>query len=821
MPHASQPTIQSRIQLGALALAVSFLALLPWWHNHDYLRDFYDYGLFVNVNARLAEGQRPFVDFTTPAQSGAFLLNYAAESLGGGTYLGMTRGAAALIALGGVGLTLMLARRFNPFVAALLALAIIAGSASQHTIIFYNPVGVIAMALTVWSFAVAPLLRRSTLGWHLLAAAGLFLGGVNKINFHLLACVMAFGWVLYAWGAQKAAASRALLTVAFIAAFGFLLPVALEIAWTGAGWRVWSYNVVELPLSARGGRISALFSPALYLTTLHNYYGQLRVPQVGLLGVLMPLVAVVAAWGKTAATGQKWRVGFLILAGLLAAFASSTLLLTNNEISYVTFAAALVITVGLWLGFEVEPRRGWFAAGLLLPALILAAAGGESAWRGDRSQFGHDREPRAMYVRGEQSGGEFHYLQGLHIPTRLAGSLTDLADWRRKLPGDESTKIYYGPGAEWLGHIWPAKNVKGLPLIAAAFDGQRESDLLKREVISGSAFHYLLVVEAWDYWTDAVKDQINLTTVKQRLSGGFMLYQKLPLGTLSAHPLEFMYDGFGGNVDSLRVTSDLPMHTLSDQRPFLGIEHGAGKVEVGTPCNRISAEYVLARPAGGAPGAFTVNLAVYARMSEALLPRWQADITLPEGVNELVVPIDQIDGSGLPLTFAVAIPPESAGKVRAGWRAFQLWDMPDRGEPPPILRASTADLLRAGDDVRTVLVPASMQDATIYLRNGRLLDGALLMPWGSEVWIQPQGLYTDIKISAQLQEVQGNAIPNFLVVYYKGGRLEPFAPTRDAASGTVRFTAWTPQPGGWIGILTDHQPGSPSMRVKIEAATRH
>jgi hypothetical protein len=519
---------------------------------------------------------------------------------------------------------------------------------------------------------------------------------------------------------------------------------------------------------------------------------------------------------------HQWhRTVFLILAGLLAAFASSALLLTNNEIAYVTFAAALVIAIGLWLGFEVKPQGGWFVAGILLPALILAVAGWESAWRGERSQFGHDIEPRTAYWRGETCGGDFHYLQGLNIPPGLAHSLVGLAAWRSKLPADEHPRVYYGPGAEWLGHVWPTNYVKGLPLVAAAFDGQRENDLLRREVISGNTFSHLLSVEAWDHWNAEVQDLLSLTTVKQRLNSVYMIYRKLPPGTLSARPIEFMHTGFDSNVDSMRIISSLPMQTLADKRRFLGTAAGEGKVEVGTPCHRMSAEYVLTRSVPGASGAVSVNLAIYARMGEGLLPRWNRTVTLPDGADELVVPTEQIDGSGLPLTFTVSIPEEATGKVFAGWRAFQLMDTPNREETPPILRPSVADLLAAGTDVRTVLVPATLQDAPIYLRNGWAQDGALLMPAGSEVWIQMQGLYTDIKISAKLHELQGNALPDLKIVYYKGGRLEQFSPVRDAATGTMHFAAWTPENGGWIAILADPQPGSPSMLVKIEAATRH
>lgn len=820
MPPTAKPSLQSRLKIGALGIAVCLIALLPWWRNHGFLRDFYDYGLFINVNARLTAGERPYADFTTPAQSATFLLNYAAESVGGGTYLGMTRGAAALILLGGMGLMLVLARRFSPWVAALLSLAIVTGSASQHTIVFYNPLGVLAMALVVWSFAVAPLLRLETLGWHLVAAAGLLLGGTNKINFHLLACAMALGWTIHAWVVQKPAAPRVFLTVAFIGIFGLALPIGLEIAWTGAGWSGWFYNVVQLPLDARGGRISYLFSPKLYLSTLHDYYGVLRVPPIGLIGVLMPLIAIGAAVRRATTTGRGLRLVLQILAGLLAAFASSALLLTNNEIAYVTFAAALAISVGLWLGFNLEPRGGWFAAGVLLPAVILAAAGWESAWRGQRSQFGHDGEPRARYVRGEQAGAEFRYLTGLHVPPSLVGSLAELAAWRRQLPNDEATRIYYGPGVEWLEHIWPARNVKGLPLVASAFDGQRETTLLEREVIGGNSFRYLVALEAWDHWNAEVQDQLTRKTLKQRLGGVLMIYRKLRPGTVTARPLEFIYGGLGGNVDGTRLITTMPMQTLAGNRRFLGIERGEGRLEVDTPCYRMLAEYVLARAMHGDSGAVTVHLAIHANMSGSLLPRWNADIVLPEGVDELVVPTDLIDGSGLPLVFTVAIPGHSAGRVRAGWRGFHLVHTVEREEGPPMLQSGVAALVPAGESARAALLPASLRNAPSYIRNAWSEDGALLLPSGGEVWVRLSGQYSDIKVSAKLREVKTGATPRLQVVYYKGGRLERFVPSLDPAAGRAQFSAWSPENDGWLGILADPQPGTPSITVKVDTATR-
>ena len=41
--------------LVTMAVAV---ALLPWWRNHGYLRDLYDYGVILKANARIAAGER-------------------------------------------------------------------------------------------------------------------------------------------------------------------------------------------------------------------------------------------------------------------------------------------------------------------------------------------------------------------------------------------------------------------------------------------------------------------------------------------------------------------------------------------------------------------------------------------------------------------------------------------------------------------------------------------------------------------------------------------------------------------------------------------
>lgn len=809
--------MSSRWKITLWCAAVVAVALVPWMRNHDYLRDFYDYGMFVNVNARLDAGQKPFVDFTTPAQSATFVLNHLAERLGGGSYVGLTRGAATLIVLIGVALVALLARRWPPALAAVFGFAIVACSASQHTIIFYNPIGVFAMALVVWSFAVAPVWSWEQRGWHALAAAGLLLGGLNKINFHLLSCAMALGWLV--WGAIEARASwrRIGATLALIVVFGGVLPLAIELAWTGADWRTWYHNVVQLPLGARGDRVGLLKDARVYFSTLHDYYGSMRLAQSGLVVLLLPLGAVIAAW-FTADADRPWmRRGFALLAGVCGALAGAALLLTNNEIAYLTIAAALVMLAGLWLGFRLPVHGWWPRLALGLPALIVGLSGWESAWLGQRSQFGHAQDPRAEYVAGETLGPEFAYLRGLHIPPGMARSLVAFAHYRRAMPS-EADRVFYGPGVEWLERIWPAPKVRGMPLIASAFESEREMRLLEDNVISGGPYGHILVVEAWNSWPLAVQIAFFRGFSMERIGNGFFLYHRLRPGVLWARPLNF-YEHIGGNVESTRLISHMPKERLADGRLFVGIDRGSGELEIAASNNRSSAEAVLRRRSpGGAVG--PVRFEAFAAAGEARFPRWSREITLPENQDELVVPTGQIDASGHHLLLRVTVPAESAGAVTAGWREPRLWDTVERASRPPLLQEGVTPISPAPKGFEEGLLPATLRGSGMLVRDPQFVDGKFWLNSGGELWIPLPAIFRRIDIKAHAAGSPPGTVPQLRVAYYKGGRLEMFIPQVDEPNNTARFSAWSCEAGGWLAILADPHRGMPPFTVEIVAAER-
>jgi len=804
----------SRSLLPLLLAGGVLLALLPWWRNHGYLRDFYDYGLFIKVNARLDAGQKPWADFTTPAQSASFLANYFAEKLGGGTYRGMTYGAAALIVAGLLTLGGLLARRGSPISAAIVATAVVICSAAQHTIIFYNPLGVLALALVTWSFAVAPLLRRETWGWHVAAGVGLVLGGLNKINFHLLGCAMAVGWLLWAVVQRRASWRDLALSLGFVGVAGGLVPVALELLWSGAGWQTWFYNVLELPLQARGGRLALLADAKLYFETLHDYYGPLRLPQAGAIILGLPLAAGVFAWWSGRRAGF-WRAAFALGAGIAAGLGGALLLLTNNEIVYLSLAASLVLAVSVWLGFGLELRGPSCAVVVLAPALLCAVTGWESAWQGQRSQFGHAQDPRGDYVDGGQLGAEFSYLHGTRVPPGWGESLRHAAQWRLDLPEHERDAIYIGPGLEWLERVWPVRLERGLPLVLAGFDGEREVGAVERQLAGPGGLPHYLVVEAWDFLPSRLGELLHWRFEKERLGTVFFGYSRLPidvLGRRSAH----MPSEIGGNVDPSLVATQMPAQQLADGRRFRGVADGTGSLELLARHNRSSAEAVIRRVPGAPRTTGVVRFWVQAVNGAARYDRWAKEVTLPADQEEMVLRTPEIDASSLPASYSVETP---TGLI-AGWRDLRLSDSITIAGPPPRVAPVSASARFAGVEFAQHLHGGRMGESQVWVRQALLRDGTCLLAPGGEVWIQLRGLYSRIEVVTRAV-AGGDGQPRTRVLYYKGGRMEHYYPEPGTERGLQRTRVWSPENDGWLAIINLAGNETGIVRVEITAAERN
>jgi len=794
-------------------------ALLPWMRNHDHLKDFYDYGLVVAGNARILAGEAPYADFTTPIQTATFLLNLGAEQAGGGTFVGMTWGAAAFIAVSLAGLFLLLGRHWPSAAALAVATAITCASAAQHTIIWHNTVGVFALALVAWGSAVAPRWERRAIGWNLVTAAGLMLGGLNKLNFHLVALAIAVGWILNDRRRGGTNERWLIRSLGAVLAFGVVLPLATELAMTGADLRRWIYNVIELPFSARSSSLALIFDGRFFLAPAHEYYGALLLPYGGFFNLLIPACFVGAAWRQAGQAGLAPRV-LVVAAGLLAALGGWALLATNHEIDYVAMAAGLVMVVSLWLGFRVPARGPWFIVGVWIPALLLGVAGWWSAWSGQRSQFGHANEPRSEYVDGGSLGADFGYVRGLRIPPGTAASLAAATAWRAQLPAEERSAIHYGKGLEWLERVWPVTKVPRLPLWMheGTSYGRTESALLRASLAADGAFRYLLVPEAWDTWEVDIRRDLAENFQKIQMGPRWFSYLRLPPGAVHAQPLEFLRT-FGGNADTTRLRSAMAIRELPDGRSFLGVKAGTGEMRLTLSSHRASGEAVLWRTGAGPAGA-RVRFEVHAVNQSERYLRWSTEVEVPADDRPVFIPC-HCDASGLPLAFVVAVPPALAGQVMAGWRGPTITHAIDGPAEPPILVPGAAALAETGPDFCAALLPGTWGPARVMVRNCWFAGGRVVLPPGGEIWIKLSGLYSSLEVSfARTTGLREPADPVLRMVYYKGGRVEVLHNLAVPIDAPAKASAWSPETDGWLGLLAVPGGATEAVAVRIEAFSR-
>ncbi|HUL51847.1 MAG TPA: hypothetical protein VLT83_00425 [Opitutaceae bacterium] len=809
-PADASPSGRPRWILAAGMALVAAAALLPWLRNRGYVRHFFDYGLVIAGVTRIEEGERPYRDFSTPNQSGAFVFNLAAEKLGGGTYQAMTLGAGIFIALSVCLLAGMLCRRWLPLASLAVAAAVVCAGVSQHTIIWYNSVGVVCLALAAWGAARAPVLRREDAGWHAVVAAALLVGGVTKLNFQLVALAVTGGWALRAGWTRRAAWTRVGVTLVFVGIFGAVLPVAGELAWTGATPALWWHNAVSMATPERAENLAAALRPDFYLRPVHDHYGPLRLPQTGLLGVLLTAAAVMAAWRRRAEEKDRCDRRLLIAAGLLALGGGAGLLATNYEIDYVGMAAWLALAAGLWLGFEVPSRGAAFYGGLVLPALLVAAISWESAWRGQRSQFGYSSAPRGAYRDGGAVDPDFAYLRGTFLPPEECESLADLARWHRIQPPVGG--VLYGPGLEWLERAWPVAKVPRLPLAIrwGATCGPRESAALAAALRPGGELPTVLVSLPEDLWRGESLAVLARSFTRTQLAPQIVLYERGHPKPIPGEPGEVL-GKIGGNVDPRLLSAWMAPQADGRGGDFLGVTRGDGALAVTAPCRRATNEAVLRRRGTAEGPAIAIRFWVNAQRADgAERTIWEKFVDLPAGEPGLVVPCGELDAAGLSLVFRVSVPATAAGRVAAGWRGPTITHAVDGPAEPPRLRKATLPEVPVDPAMLAALFPTGWRPDQVVVRGGRLTDAGCELPPGGEIWTRVPGVLTEYSgLAGETSGRSGAPTPAVRVVWYKGGRLqfESQGVLRES-DHRMEFRAWSAEPDGWFGILADADPAT-------------
>jgi hypothetical protein len=820
----SAPLVQKPVKWWAWVVVAGILVLVmaPWWRNHGYLRSFFDYGVVMGGIGRIDQGQRPYVDFISPIQTGWYVLNGLAEKAGGGTFQAMTLGGAACTLVSLAALMGLLARRWSLPLAAVVAGGLVAATASQHTLIWYNSWGVVLVAVAAWAGAMAPVLRRETWGWHLLLGVALFFGGINKINMQLMAVGLAMGWAVQAGLTGRATWGRVGATLTYYLGWA-ALPVGAEMIWTGASFATWWHNVIALPAASRSGLVLQAFSIDFLIRPFHDYYGPLLLRKGGLICAIATVLTVAAICRKTWREAGWWKKILPVAGGAVAVLGGVVLLTTNMDIIYIGVAGWLALLIALWLGYDLPARGGWFYGAIVAPVILVGSLAWCSAWEGQRSQFGHSAEPRSAYVDGAQAGPEFAYLKGTRVPPEMADSLQAMARWRQSLGEEKRRRHFFGPGTEWAARFWPAMWTPGLPIYVHPGNSLGSAEAARLlALVNSDEVEAITVSEVLDFWSLDVwpgRDRFYIIHryLRRPVGGMFGVYERTR-SRVSVAPVWFTR-AFGGSVDARFLVSDASLEVRSDWHMFLGIREGHGEMKLTLPTNRLSGQVILRRVEGAPRIPVSAHFMIHAQENATTrFERWSHQLDLPAEQDEAVADY-AIDSSHMPAIFTVDIPPAMVGTALAGWAGLRIQHTGGDGpDEPAWLYHSEAPITQLDEAALARLLPAGWRPEKAFMRNGRVTDAGVEFTGGGELWLRVRGVVTRYAGTA-VATPQGDR-PTVRGMWYNSGRLEVFSEMQVRANDlTADFHGWGGEPGGWLVIAVEPGQRVTTVTMRIHQVT--
>jgi hypothetical protein len=504
-----------RLVFWGAAAVVGGLMWLAWWRNHALLRDFIDYGLVMAAVGRMQAGERPYVDFLTPIQTLQFTLNAWAEAVWGPRYLSLTY-AGVVFALGSfAGLTWVLVKPLGRWVALLVAGTVVVASSTQHTIIWYNAMGVTWLAAVVWLAAGRSETERGErLRWIAILAV-LWLGGMTKLTYQAAALAFAMLFAVQAAVRGEWTWRRAVGRGASYVGAGTVLPLATEMAYTGASFQQWAYSVVQMA-GSRVDLLKTLMTPVHYRWTPHDYYKPMFFHFVGLWGVaLLVVIGGLVARGL-GRSGRGRGVEWVFLAASLSGawICGGVLLATNFEIAYLAGAAWLAMAAGIVVAFAGRSGAGGVDRAtkgvLAAAALSLAVPAWISAWEGARAVWAPGEMDRADLVSTDGLPAEFGYLRGMKINTARRAALMELAEKKAgwDAQGIPGSSYYFINGTEWLVRVVPEARHRGLPLwlFRGTTITENEVERINGLLTRGATVQVIVEDEAWDVAYQGIRE---------------------------------------------------------------------------------------------------------------------------------------------------------------------------------------------------------------------------------------------------------------------------------------------------------------------------
>lgn len=827
------PTSESDVRRGRaqktgllLLLLVLLGATLCWARNRDILSELYDYSSMIAAAGKVEAGLRPYADFRSTMQSASYVLESLVEIIAGRSYLGLTWGGLALSLAGAFTIFGLLWRRFGAVFAALIAGAFTWAGFAQHVIIFYNPVGLLCLAVVCFGLIEIPGPRAWKVPRTWLVLAALVLGGANKINFQALALGLATLLILRAAVAGEITWRRLGLWWAALLGFGVAAPFGLELWWTGATLHQWYFNVVELA----HGRVKLLpqvLSLHPYLVPAHPLYKHVLFRPLPAAGLIALILITIAAWRRIPAliavqsrpVWRAWGLRGILLALALAAVGGGVLLtITNIEIITLTSLGVVVGVVMLAGSFGIARSRSVRAI-LLAACGLWMVVGGYAAWVGARVLFGRESLDRSTYVRLTHPPPELAYLKGVRLDANLYHSLMLTADELDKIRQARGTlsHVWFAQGMEWLERDSPDTIMRGMPVWYEVGASLRPHDgPWLRAHLAAKDTDRIFVNPSWENWPPRFRNWLHASFRAVNLGGYARLYERrndvrvpsVPATFSEQEPLALIE-----RTDSqihLRATRTEARHEVGFHGSPWGDFYGTngGWTWFWPQPSRIVEGTLVAEARQASDHPVEVRWRIIASPKQNKQVLWSGQYQLTASSGPMRAPF-RVAPNGRPLAFEII----AGDGVIAGWRQMRIEDVDLGGqvstEPPPGLILPTA--------AETLKTP---EGATAWRRlppgwNTPPVGGWQATPF--EVWMPDLSNAPSWQATLAIKPAhQANGVtPIIMLLWYKAGRLglqTQMAPP--VTEGTFTIQGRLPDTGGVIGIVV--RPASAGQPLNAE-----
>lgn len=805
MAFSSAPKFTRQTWFSGLTIVLLAFAIVALWQrNRDILRDVFDYSPMIAAAGKVEAGLKPYTDVRAPMQSAVYLLNYGAERIFGRNYLGLTWGGLVLALGGALLIRGLVGRRLGPVAATGVAFAVAAAGPLQHEIFFYNSIGIFCFSAVLLGLAAEPQLRPGR-SWRSAAICGaLFLGGIDKLNFLGATLVLAGLLSAAAWTSGRITLGAAGRNVLWLALCGCALPLAFELAWTGATFSQWLENVVLLP-SARYGYLSLALDWRMYVQPVYDFHHHLLVRGIGGIGLVLLLATGAWLW-REAKRNRRPLIDWLARGLLVAvgAVMGALLMVTNHETVVLTSLAYPVLATAcyiLWCDVG-QPAGRWLGWSVGSAILLWAVVGSYAAWHGSRVLYAPNPPARSSYVRLESAAPALAYFNGVRLLPdqidaweRVAAKLKALEDPADKLPG-----VIFGPGMEWLERAYPESILRHAPLWYDAGTTLREKDTEYFRGLLGNGERRLIAQRGWQNWTAGIAALFARDYRQESVSARDVLYHPrgarppgvAPVSDVILPPDAFR-DATGGNilVTSTRASEGMMLQSEAFGAarssnwswPF-GIYDAAGKA--------------VARLQPGVTATGVVTFRAIAGDPENGELLWEVPMSLGPDRREVALPFILQPG-GRPVWLQTEVSAAAAGKFFGGWRETRIThtNEQDRSPPPPF-----------GCGLSRIWPVASepVADQVWFGREGQSLSGEGWAALPAEDWRRDTMQSGKLSVTAEFTPDPANPGDHLVVTlaWYRGSRFEIMTEKEIDPRTTSRLTleAYVPEPGGWVGVLT-------------------